>query len=54
MPYKDKSKNQWIAQVTALQKEMKEDIKAIFGRLDRRGADAPHQEERRVIHGKDE
>jgi hypothetical protein len=39
-----------LAVLTALQKEMKEDIKAIFGRLDRREADAPHQEERRINH----
>lgn len=39
-----------LAVLTALQKEMKEDIKAIFGRLDRRETDAPHQEERRINH----
>ena len=43
-----------LAVLTALQKEMKEDIKAIFERLDRRESESPHQEERRVIHGKDE
>lgn len=39
-----------LAVLTALQKEMKEDIKAIFGRLDRRKSAAPHQEERRAPH----
>ena len=43
-----------LAVLTALQKEMKEDIKAIFGRLDRRAADTPHQEERRLSHDKEE
>ena len=43
-----------LAVLTTLQAEMKEDIKAIFGRLDRRESDSPHQEERRVIHGQEE
>lgn len=40
-----------LAVLTTLQTEMKEDIKAIFGRMDRREADAPHHVERRAGHG---
>lgn len=43
-----------LAVIAALQDEMKDDIKEIKGRLNRRESDAPHQEERRVAHGQDE
>lgn len=42
-----------LAVLTTLQAEMKEDIKAIFGRLNRRKEDLPHEEEQRLIHEKD-
>lgn len=43
-----------LAVLAALQTEMKEDIKAIFDRLNRRAEDLPHEKERRLKNGNDE